>query len=46
MFVFTGASNMVTDIMVMLLPVSTIWRLQMNAFRKVGVLAVFCLGVL
>ena len=46
MFVFAGASNMVTDLMVLLLPVRTIWHLNMPMLRRLGVISIFCLGTL
>ena len=46
MFVVAGASNMVTDIMVMLLPIPTIWKLHMATSRKLGIMVMFSLGIL
>ena len=44
MFVVAGATNMVTDIMVMALPIPALWKLQMPMIRKIGLMAVFSLG--
>ncbi|KAF2817692.1 uncharacterized protein BDZ99DRAFT_513920 [Mytilinidion resinicola] len=44
-FVAAGALNMLTDIMVLLLPVPHIWSLQLQVGRKVGLLATFGLGI-
>ena len=41
-----GATNMVTDLMVMLLPVPIIWRLQMANLQKVGITIIFSFGFL
>ncbi|KAL3478514.1 hypothetical protein BJX99DRAFT_269193 [Aspergillus californicus] len=45
-FVAAGILNMITDFMVMLLPVPYIWRLQLPLGRKIGLLVTFCLGLL
>lgn len=45
-FVVAGALNMVTDFMVMLLPVPYIWSLQLATSRKIGLVLTFCLGLL
>jgi hypothetical protein len=45
-FVAAGALNMLTDIMVLLLPVPHIWSLQLQIGRKIGLLATFGLGIL
>ncbi|KAL4919246.1 hypothetical protein BDW62DRAFT_47106 [Aspergillus aurantiobrunneus] len=44
-FVVAGVLNMVTDFMVMLLPVPYIWGLQLATGRKVGLVITFCLGL-
>ncbi|KAL4888788.1 hypothetical protein BDV59DRAFT_210917 [Aspergillus ambiguus] len=44
-FVVAGVLNMVTDFMVMLLPVRYIWGLQLATARKVGLIVTFCLGL-
>jgi hypothetical protein len=43
---FTGASNVFFDLYVLLVPVPLVWSLQMNKKRKVGVAAVFGIGIL
>ncbi|KAJ0117535.1 integral membrane protein [Diaporthe amygdali] len=45
-FVIAGVTNMVTDFMVLLLPVPCIWKLQMPVGQKIGLLLVFCMGIL
>ncbi|KAL1857598.1 hypothetical protein Daus18300_010238 [Diaporthe australafricana] len=45
-YVIAGVTNMVTDFMVLLLPVPCIWKLQMPIGQKVGLLLVFCMGIL
>lgn len=45
-FVAAGALNMITDIMVLLLPIPTVWNLQMPRANKVALCAVFALGLL
>ncbi|OBT38654.1 hypothetical protein VE00_10757 [Pseudogymnoascus sp. WSF 3629] len=39
-----GVLNMVTDLMVMALPLPYIWGLQLPLGRKIGLTLVFCLG--
>lgn len=46
MFVVAGATNMITDLMVMTLPIPTIWRLHMPTARKLGIVVIFSLGIL
>lgn len=45
-FVMAGVLNMVTDLMVMALPLPYIWGLQLPLGRKIGLTLVFCLGLL
>ncbi|KAG6354943.1 hypothetical protein INS49_004024 [Diaporthe citri] len=45
-FVIAGVTNMVTDFMVLLLPVPCILKLQMPTGQKFGLLLVFCMGIL
>lgn len=42
----TGAINVVSDLLILLLPMLAIWRLQMAAKRKLGIAAVFATGLL
>ncbi|KAL4793036.1 hypothetical protein BDV19DRAFT_367248 [Aspergillus venezuelensis] len=44
-FVVAGVLNMITDFMVMLLPVPYIWKLQLPLGRKIGLVVTFCLGL-
>ncbi|KAL4877433.1 hypothetical protein BJY04DRAFT_222181 [Aspergillus karnatakaensis] len=44
-FVAAGLLNMVTDFMVMLLPIPYIWKLQLPMGRKVGLIITFSLGL-
>ncbi|MDI1490533.1 MAG: hypothetical protein OHK93_001737 [Ramalina farinacea] len=46
LFVGNAAFNIATDILLLLLPIIMISRLQMNAWHKVGVAAIFWLGIL
>lgn len=41
-----GAVNSFSDFVILLLPLSVIWRLQMPLKRKIGVSAVFLTGLL
>jgi hypothetical protein len=43
--VFSGAFNMAIDIWVVLLPLPTIWKLQLSAQRKWTLTAAFSLGL-
>lgn len=45
-YVGAGVSNMITDFIVLLLPVPFVWKLQMRTASKVGLLAIFGLGIL
>lgn len=45
-FVIAGVTNMITDFMVLLLPVPCILKLQMPPGQKFGLLLVFCMGIL
>ncbi len=45
-FVSGGIINVVSDFAILLLPIMSIWRLQMPTRRKVGVSAVFATGLL
>ncbi|KAL4922632.1 hypothetical protein BDW62DRAFT_196636 [Aspergillus aurantiobrunneus] len=44
-FIVSGFWNMITDFMVMLLPVPYIWGLQLPLGRKIGLIVTFCLGL-
>ena len=41
-----GVTDLLTDMMILSLPVPMVWRLQMEARRKVAVSALFLLGSL
>ena len=45
-FVVAGVLNMVTDFMVMLLPIPYIWKLQLPVGRKIGLSVAFSIGLL
>ena len=42
----TGSVNVVSDILILLLPMFVIWRLRMGSNQKLGVSAVFATGLL
>lgn len=42
----TGIVNVISDFLILLLPLVAIWRLRMAPKRKIGVLAVFATGLL
>ncbi|CAL8576539.1 hypothetical protein XPA_002415 [Xanthoria parietina] len=44
LFDASGLFNWLTDILMLLVPVKTLWGLQMSARKKVGIAAVFTLG--
>ncbi|KAI4258305.1 MAG: hypothetical protein L6R42_005165 [Xanthoria sp. 1 TBL-2021] len=44
LFNASGLFNWLTDILILLIPVKTLWRLQMSARKKAGIAAVFTLG--
>lgn len=45
-FVAAGVLNMATDFMVLSLPITYIWKLQLRTGQKVGLILVFGLGLL
>jgi len=45
-FVIAGTLNLVTDLMVMGLPLPHIWKLQLSLGKKLALCFVFCLGLL
>ncbi|KAK6201989.1 hypothetical protein LQW54_009202 [Pestalotiopsis sp. IQ-011] len=45
-FIAIGAFNIITDVVIFFLPIHTIWNLQMRTGAKVGVVAVFLIGIL
>ena len=42
----TGFFNVLSDFIILLLPISSIWRLQISLQKKLGILAVFATGIL
>ncbi|KAF4914524.1 hypothetical protein CGCVW01_v010612 [Colletotrichum viniferum] len=40
-----GVVNLMTDIIVLIMPVSYLWRLKLETYRKVALIATFSLGV-
>lgn len=40
----SGLFNCITDIMMLLIPVKSVWRLHMSLRQKVGVVAIFTVG--
>ena len=44
--VVTAAFNAVNDLVILILPISSVWRLQMSTQRKIGISAVFATGLL
>ena len=45
-YVSAGVLNLVTDLMVMALPVPHIWKLQLSMAKKIALSLVFCMGLL
>jgi hypothetical protein len=43
-FIVAGVMNVVTDFMVMALPLPHVWTLKMNWQKKMGLTSVFCVG--
>ena len=41
----SGLFNMVTDVLILLVPVKSVWNLQMTRKRKLGVVLVFTVGL-
>ncbi|KAJ5538962.1 hypothetical protein N7513_007294 [Penicillium frequentans] len=46
MYVVAGTLNLITDIMVMILPLPHIWKLQLDAVEKIALCSVFGVGIL
>ncbi|KAK0617793.1 integral membrane protein [Bombardia bombarda] len=44
-YLATGALNLVTDIVVMLMPLSYLWKLQLKTYKKVALMATFSMGI-
>lgn len=45
-YVVAGTLNLVTDLMVMALPIPHIWKLQLNVAKKLTLYLVFSMGLL
>lgn len=45
-FIAIGSFNIITDILILSLPMSTIWSLKMKKAAKAGITIVFCMGLL
>ncbi|KAJ6096877.1 hypothetical protein N7486_007623 [Penicillium sp. IBT 16267x] len=45
-YVVAGVMNLITDLMVMALPIPHIWKLQLGTAKKISLCGVFCLGLL
>ncbi|KAJ5175433.1 uncharacterized protein N7482_001310 [Penicillium canariense] len=45
-YVVAGVLNLITDLMVMGLPLPFIWKLQLNVAKKMALCSVFCIGLL
>lgn len=41
-----SVGNIVTDVIILLLPLPVVWRLKLNIKQKAALLGVFCLGFL
>ncbi|KAL9101698.1 MAG: hypothetical protein Q9163_003063 [Psora crenata] len=46
LYIANAAFNISTDCILLLLPLTIIWRLNMTSLHKVGLSAIFCLGTL
>ncbi|KAL4926651.1 uncharacterized protein BDV17DRAFT_293229 [Aspergillus undulatus] len=44
-YVVAGTLNLVTDLMVMALPIPHIWKLQLGVAKKIALSLVFCMGL-
>lgn len=45
-YLASGAVNIISDFLILLLPMLAIWRLQLASKRKLGISAVFATGLL
>jgi hypothetical protein len=45
-FIFTASVNLVSDIMLLVLPIYFVLQLQMSLNRKIGISAIFASGLL
>ena len=44
--IYTAAFNVISDVVIFVLPLNKIWRLQMSTNRKIGVSLIFSTGLL
>ena len=44
--IFVGGFNVLSDVYIFLLPLPVLWNLQMPYRRKIGILAIFCTGLM
>lgn len=44
-FIVAGVLNVITDLMVMGLPLPHVWTLKLNMQKKIGLTSVFCVGI-
>jgi hypothetical protein len=44
-FIAIGAFNAITDVMILSLPLKTVWGLQMKPAAKIGITGVFLIGL-
>ncbi|KAK1639321.1 hypothetical protein BDP81DRAFT_312793 [Colletotrichum phormii] len=45
-FIVIGAFNVITNVMILALPISTVWALKMSTPAKLGIIAVFSIGLI
>lgn len=45
-YLITGSMNLVTDVVVLLLPLPYLWSLQLRLYKKLVLLATFSMGIL
>jgi hypothetical protein len=45
-YALVGATNIATDITTLMLPVPTVWKLQMPLRLKIAITTIFCIGLL
>ena len=41
----SGLFNLMTDVIILLIPVKAVWSMQLSAKKKIGVVGVFTLGL-
>jgi hypothetical protein len=45
-FAITGIVDVVTDLAILLVPIPMVWKLQLPKANKLGLLVIFCMGIL